>query len=50
MSVGPDLDDDAVLKWLEAVRLFLLANRSTTNLQRYLVPPSERYSQHRSVA
>lgn len=31
MSGGPELSYEAVLKWLEAVRLFLLEHIETTN-------------------
>jgi hypothetical protein len=45
MSVNPELDDEVVLKWLEAVSSYRLDNRKNTTLHLHLVSPGERYPQ-----
>jgi hypothetical protein len=45
MSVSPELDDEAISKWLEAVSPCRLENRENATLYKHLVSLRECYPQ-----
>jgi hypothetical protein len=45
MSVSPELDDEAISRWLEAVSPCRLENRKNATLYIHLVSLRERYPQ-----